>query len=310
MKIFHTEITENERDEIYKDFVSINEKYNLVQDNAQERISAHTKQDDKIIGYASGLKHGKWFTITDLWTRKEHRRKGIATTLLQSLLDNAAITGCTHAHVRTQGKKNELFYEKFGFSEMGRLLEFGGKSGFDSVFYQMPFPAKNRTIIREMTEAEYPLLEDFIYTAIYIPSGEELPPREVIFDPEIYIYVDGFGSKTGDHGVVAEQNGKLVGAAWTRIIPAYGHLDESTPELAISVLSEFRGQNIGTLMMTKLFELLSAMGYTRTSLSVQKNNPAVSFYQRLGYVVTAEKLDHAGHEDFIMVKDIGNENFS
>jgi ribosomal protein S18 acetylase RimI-like enzyme len=158
--------------------------------------------------------------------------------------------------------------------------------------------------IREMKKSDYPLLEDFIYTAIYVPPGEEIPPREVIFDPEIYIYVDGFGSKPGDCGVVAEHDGRIVGAAWTRIIPSYGHLDYDTPELAISVLPEYRGQNIGTKLMEWLFALLSERGYKRTSLSVQKNNPAVRFYQRLGYVITGEKLDHVGHEDFMMVKDL------
>ena len=160
--------------------------------------------------------------------------------------------------------------------------------------------------IREITKFEYPLLEDFIYTAIYVPPGEELPLREVIFDPEIYIYVDGFGSKPGDCGVVAKADGRIVGAAWTRIIPAYGHIDDDTPELAISVLPEFRGQKIGAQMMTQLFSLLRKCGYKRTSLSVQKNNPAARFYQRLGYVVTGEKLDHVGHEDYIMVKDLSH----
>lgn len=159
--------------------------------------------------------------------------------------------------------------------------------------------------IREITKSEYPLLEDFLYNAIYLPPGEEPPPRGVIFDPEIYIYIDAFGSKPGDCGVIAEQKGKLIGIAWTRIIPAYGHIDDNTPELAISVLPEYRSQNIGTMLMMRLFDLLCRHGYKRTSLSVQKDNPAVRFYKRLGYEITGEKLDHVGHEDYIMVKELG-----
>ena len=135
MQIFHSEIPDKERDKIYKDFAAINKKYNLY--DLEERISAHIKQDETIIGYASGLKNSKWFTITDLWTHKNHRRKGMATELLESLLDEAKAAECTNAHVRTQGRKNEQFYEKFGFVEMGRLKEFGGQPGFDCVFYQM-----------------------------------------------------------------------------------------------------------------------------------------------------------------------------
>jgi len=160
-------------------------------------------------------------------------------------------------------------------------------------------------MIRAMKEADYSLLEDFLYNAIYIPDGEELPLRDVVFDPNVYVYIDGFGSKDGDLGVVAEvKNNEVVGMAWTRIIPAYGHLDKDTPELAISVLPNYRGCGIGTMLMERLFKILKDAGYKRTSLSVQQNNPAVMFYKRLGYVVTDEKVDHEGNEDFVMVKKL------
>jgi len=158
-------------------------------------------------------------------------------------------------------------------------------------------------IIREITPADYPQLDDFLYHAIFIPEGEGYPDREIIFQPEIYVYVKDFGGKD-DSGVVAEIDGQLVGAAWARIIPAYGNIDDKTPELAISILPDYRGRSIGTDLMNSLFDLLRKRGYARTSLSVQQNNPAVRFYKRLGYVVTDEKLDHAGHEDFIMMKKL------
>jgi len=151
--------------------------------------------------------------------------------------------------------------------------------------------------IREIAEDEYPLLEDFLYNAIFIPQGEKSPPREIIFKPEIYIYIKDFGSET-DCGVVAESGGKIIGAAWTRIIPAYGHIADDTPELAISVLPKHRGRGVGTMLMNSLFDLLRERGFKRTSLSVQKSNPAVRFYKRLGYTIVDEK-----HEDYIMVKN-------
>jgi ribosomal protein S18 acetylase RimI-like enzyme len=163
--------------------------------------------------------------------------------------------------------------------------------------------------VREIRSADYRLLGEFLYHAIFVPPGTEKPPRDIINHPDIFVYIDGFGSKPGDCGAVAVADGHIAGAAWTRIIPAYGHIDETTPELAISVLPDYRGRNIGTAIMEKLFELLRKRGYKRTSLSVQQNTPAVRFYERLGYNVTCEKLDHAGHEDYIMIKDLTrNEN--
>ncbi len=155
--------------------------------------------------------------------------------------------------------------------------------------------------IRQIQREEYPVLEDFLYHAIYLPPDAAPVSREIIFEPEIFVYIKNFGTKD-DCGVVAEQSGQIIGAAWTRIIPAYGHMDNETPELAISVLPDFRGKGIGSEMMKTLFDLLHERGYKQTSLSVQKDNPAVRFYERLGYELTGERIDHANHEDFLMVK--------
>jgi GNAT superfamily N-acetyltransferase len=158
--------------------------------------------------------------------------------------------------------------------------------------------------VRVMRESDYVCLPEFLYQAIFIPEGVEPPPRSVINDPKIFIYIKDFGTNPGDLGVVAEQNGHVIGAAWTRIIPAYGHVDNETPELAISTLPPFRGYGIGTKLMKKLIIVLRNNGYARTSLSVQKDNPALRLYRRLGYQITEEKLDHVGNADFLMVKDI------
>jgi len=160
----------------------------------------------------------------------------------------------------------------------------------------------NNLKIRQIQPQEYPVLEDFLYNAIFLPPDAEPVPREIIFEPEIVIYIKNFGGKD-DCGVIAEENEKIVGAAWTRIIPAYGHIDNQTPELVISVLPEWRGKSIGTQMMQYLFNLLRKRGYRQTSLSVQKNNPSVRFYQRLGYEITGERIDHVGNEDYLMIKN-------
>ena len=152
--------------------------------------------------------------------------------------------------------------------------------------------------IRQILKEEYPVLADFLYHAIFLPPEVEPLPREVIFAPEIFVYIKDFGGKD-DCGILAEQGEQIIGAAWTRIIPAYGHIDNKTPELAISVLPNFRGKGVGSKIMEGLFDLLCERGYERTSLSVQKENPAVRFYERLGYKITEERIDHG---DYLMIK--------
>ena len=158
--------------------------------------------------------------------------------------------------------------------------------------------------IREIRQEDYPLLEKFLYHAIFVAEGDSLPPFETIYEPEIFVYIKDFGQDIHDTAIVAEENGRIIGIAWTRIIPAYGNIDDNTPELAISVLPEYRGKGIGTLLMNALFASLKKQGYARTSLSVQQDNPACRFYQRLGYQITDEKKDHAGHDDYIMIKKL------
>jgi len=54
----------------------------------------------------------------------------------------------------------------------------------------------------------------------------------------------------------------------------------------------------------KLFGVLRSNGYAQTSLSLQKDSPAVEFYKSLGYRLTEEKFDHDGNENFIIVKEM------
>lgn len=63
--------------------------------------------------------------------------------------------------------------------------------------------------IREIRKAEYSVLEDFLYEAIFIPEGALAPPKEIINKPELQIYIADFGKKKGDRGLVAEVNNEI-----------------------------------------------------------------------------------------------------
>lgn len=145
------------------------------------------------------------------------------------------------------------------------------------------------TIIRKIRPEEYGLLREFLYQAIYLPEGVEPPPRSVIDLPELHVYIADFGTSPGDHGLVAEVEKKVIGAAWCRMMEDYGHIDNDTPSLAISLLPEYRGQGTGTRLLNGLLRLLRENGYQQASLSVQKENPALRLYQRTGFRILAER---------------------
>ena len=150
--------------------------------------------------------------------------------------------------------------------------------------------------IRKMAVPEYPLLSDFLYEAIFIPHGIKPPPRNIIASPELQVYVERFGALKDDFALVAEIEGKVVGAVWVRIMNDYGHIDEETPSLAISLYKEYRGQGIGTDMMKEMLSLLKTHGYKRVSLSVQKANFAAEMYRKIGFEIIREN-----EEEWIMI---------
>ena len=143
-------------------------------------------------------------------------------------------------------------------------------------------------IIREMGESEYAVLDDFLYEAIFIPEGVSSPSREIIYQPELQVYVDGFGTKDGDYAFVADLNGKIVGAVWTRIMNDYGHIDNDTPSFAISLYKEYRNKGIGTALMKTMLNRLKKAGYRKASLAVQKENYAVKMYKNVGFAIVDE----------------------
>ena len=63
-------------------------------------------------------------------------------------------------------------------------------------------------LIREIREEEFALLKDFLYEAIFVPEGAEPPGREVIDLPELRLYIEDFGSRKGDHCLVADFGGE------------------------------------------------------------------------------------------------------
>lgn len=136
--------------------------------------------------------------------------------------------------------------------------------------------------IREMLPDEYGLLDEFLYQAIHTEPDEPRPPRSVTAGPALRAYVEGFG-RTGDVAVCAEEGGEVVGAAWARLMRGYGFAGDGVPELAVSVLPGHRGRGVGTALLSSLIERCSELGHPALSLSVQRSNPAVRLYERLGF---------------------------
>ena len=156
--------------------------------------------------------------------------------------------------------------------------------------------------IRELRPEEVTVLKDFLYEAIFLPEGVEPPERSIVERPELRIYYEGFGEGKADICMVAEADGRIVGAAWTRLMKDYGYVDDETPSFAISLYREYRGQGIGTKLMLAMLAKLREKGFKRASLAVQKANYAVRMYEKVGFRIVSENA-----EEYIMVCDLKEE---
>lgn len=154
-------------------------------------------------------------------------------------------------------------------------------------------------VIREIRFHEIPLLTDFLYEAIFQPDNKPKIPRTVLQEPMIWAYVDRFGTRPEDFCLVALVDGVIVGAAWSRNGCSYGKVDDTTPELAISLYPEYRNKGIGSRLLALLLETMSERGFSKVSLSVDKNNHAVKMYRKYGFA-TIEEREH----DYLMVKHL------
>ena len=142
--------------------------------------------------------------------------------------------------------------------------------------------------IRDASGADESFLVDMLYEALFVPPSAEPFPREIVDRPDLARYVRGFGHRPGDVGVIAEDNGVPIGAAWVRQMsladPGYGFVDDTTPELSIAVVSERRGHGVGTELLASLMRRLN-----RCSLAVDERNPARRLYERLGFEVVSHQ---------------------
>ncbi|MGE5356638.1 MAG: GNAT family N-acetyltransferase [Deltaproteobacteria bacterium] len=163
-----------------------------------------------------------------------------------------------------------------------------------------------KVVIRELKNDELSHLDNFLYDAIFIPEGQEKPDKEIIKLPELSGYIKNFGKDT-DHCLVAELNGELIGAIWTRIFSeekkGFGFVDSKTPELSMSVVENYRKKGIGTKLLKAMLKKLNLLEYGQVSLSVDKQNFAMRLYQKFGF--EAVKSDE---KSAILIKRIKNMN--
>jgi len=130
-------------------------------------------------------------------------------------------------------------------------------------------------------------LEEMLYTAIYIPKDNPLPPKDIIYNPDLYKYIDNW-DKGEDIGyiLIEKSTNTKLGAAWLRTFSSknkgYGYISEAIPELSIAMLPAYRGLGLGTALINYIIIHLPNQ-INSISLSVDILNPARKLYRTLNF---------------------------
>ena len=162
-------------------------------------------------------------------------------------------------------------------------------------------------IVRPAQAADEDFLRQMLHLSLFVPPGGDPFPEDLVrTEPKLAAMVDGFGTREGDHGSVAEEHGQPLGAAWVRRgTDSYGHVEDAIPELAIAVVPERRGEGIGGSLLAAVIA-----GVERTvpgiSLSCDERNDARRLYERFGFEAVRLDEPHSvvmlrrfAHEDLI-----------
>ena len=158
--------------------------------------------------------------------------------------------------------------------------------------------------LREAQLSDLPFLREMLYEAVFWRANAGKPSfEEGLAYPDVSKSLAGWGERDGDTVVVATVNSIPAGAAWYRYWTdedfIRGYVDAATPVLVIAVQSDYRRQGIGAKMIAWLITRASKQALPKISLSVSKDNHALSLYRRQGFLEYADIGD-----SYLMVRRI------
>lgn len=147
------------------------------------------------------------------------------------------------------------------------------------------------SVLRMATPNDASFLCEMLYEAAVPPDVPRPPLEEVLVKPRNARFVDDWG-RPGDLGVVAEEGGHPVGAAWIRLHAgeefAPGYKGDPVAQLAIGCVPSARGTGWGRKLLDRLLDEARSLGLSEVQLTVGLANvPAVRLYRRVGFAVLA-----------------------
>ena len=128
------------------------------------------------------------------------------------------------------------------------------------------------------------------------PPGAPPPSLEELFEvPQTADYLESWG-RAGDAGLIAESEGRPVGACWFRQMtadrPGYGFIGPEIPSVGLAVVPDHQGLGVGRRLLEGLIALARAQGIATLGISVaERNERARNLYTSAGFVPVGREGD-------------------
>jgi [ribosomal protein S18]-alanine N-acetyltransferase len=104
-------------------------------DQGRTRHYVVVEEDGVLAGWAGLASAGGQGDVLTIGVRSELQGRGVGTTLLTALLDEAGTRGCAEVFldVRADNDRARRLYERFGFTEVGVRKRYYQPSGVDAI---------------------------------------------------------------------------------------------------------------------------------------------------------------------------------
>lgn len=141
--------------------------------------------------------------------------------------------------------------------------------------------------IRIGTSNDLSFLSRMLFEAFFWNPGYARPSFEKFLQDPRFQLLQNWG-RPGDNSVIADDEGKPIGAAWCRLWTdeehSYGYVDAETPEIGMGVERDYRSKGIGRALLRSLIQEVRNQGIRKLSLSVDPANFARQLYESEGFV--------------------------
>jgi ribosomal protein S18 acetylase RimI-like enzyme len=130
-------------------------------------------------------------------------------------------------------------------------------------------------------------LVEMLYEAVYWRLNPDKPSFDIaVQDINFTQAASHMNELPGDIAVVAQQDGKLAGAAWVRKWESNavrGFISPNIPVLIMAVHSSCRREGVGKKLIEALITEAEQQNIEAVSLMVSKDNHALLLYEQCGF---------------------------